>query len=577
MEGANYFILVLALMFFLTVMTSSIASRFGAPLLLAFLGLGMLAGSEGIGGLEFKNYPMAYLISSLALAVILFDGGLRTNISSIRLALKPALSLASVGVLISAVITGVFTAWLMDWDWTKGILLGSIVGSTDAAAVFSLLNNQGVKLKRRVAATLEIESGSNDPMAIFMTVAMVTALTSPEGLEYQSMLMLFVKQMGLGLLCGYIGGRLLSILINRIQLATGLYPLLALAGGLCIFALTAEIGGSGFLAIYIAGIVLGNNRLKHSLAILNVHDGFAWLGQMGLFLILGLLVSPGQLWSHADDAFLIAAVLIFVARPVAVFVGLIHIPLPYREKLFISWVGLRGAVPVVLAMFPLLAGIPNAIVYFNLAFFIVLVSLILQGWTIAPAARWLKLEVPPSPEPLQTVDVGHPDGSALQLLVYRIAPDSIAIGHTGGNLPLPKNTNVISVCRDHRFLPSPALDLLRENDLVYLLADPDATEDLTKIFFADPEYNLDAQQRFFGMFTVSGASRLADLSALYQIPVPKNERETTLDAYFAAHFPNPDVGDRVQFGRLVFIVKSIKEGSVVEAGVSFAPNAMPEH
>lgn len=571
MEGANYFILVLAIIFFLTVTTSSIASRFGAPLLLAFLALGMLAGEEGIGGVVFNNYPVAYLISSLALAVILFDGGLRTHISSVRLALKPALSLASIGVFISALITGLSAAWLLDLHWTQGVLLGSIVGSTDAAAVFSLLNNQGVQLKRRVAATLEIESGSNDPMAIFMTVAMVTALSSGQGLQYDSMLILFVQQMGLGVVGGLLGGRLLAALINRMHLATGLYPLLALAGGLCIFSFTAEAGGSGFLAIYLAGIVMGNRRLKHSISILNVHDGFAWLGQMTLFLILGLLVKPSNLWPLAPQALAIAGVLIFVARPAAVFIGLAHVRLPWREKIFISWVGLRGAVPVVLAMFPLLGGLPNAGLYFNLAFFVVLISLILQGWTIAPAARWLKLEVPPSPEPFQSVDIGHPDGSALQLLVYRIAADSSAIGHTGDTLPLPEGVRVVAVCRDHRFLPSPGLNLCRENDLIYLLADPDHEATLSKLFFADPEYNLDAQQRFFGLFTVSGTARLNDLSLLYQVDVPEDERDTPLADYLAAHLPKPDIGDRVQLGRLILIVKAVNDGRVTEAGVSFAP------
>jgi cell volume regulation protein A len=377
-----------------------------------FLVLGMLAGEDGPGGIRFDDFETAYLIGTLALAVIIFDGGLRTSRDTFRVALWPAVSLATAGVLVTAALLGLLAAWVLRLSWLEGMLLGAIVGSTDAAAVFALLRTQGAALKKRVASTLEIESGSNDPMAIFLTVALLELLVAGKsGLE-ASMALSFVRQFTIGALLGVAGGKLLVWLINRLRLITGLYPLLAAAGGLLIFAVAAQLGGSGFLAIYLAGLVLGNSRLQAAQNILRVHDGLAWLSQIVMFLILGLLVTPSQLAPIAVPALVLAAALMLLARPVAVVLSLLPFGFPWREQLYIGWVGLRGAVPIVLALFPAMYGVDNARLYFNVAFFVVLISLLLQGWTIAPAARWLGLEAPPQIEPVQRVTVDIPGTSS---------------------------------------------------------------------------------------------------------------------------------------------------------------------
>ena len=301
MEFWNLAILVAAALLLVSIVVSDISSRLGAPLLLVFLVLGMLAGEDGPGGIRFDDFETAYVIGTLALAVIIFDGGLRTSRDTFRVALWPAVSLATVGVLVTAGLVGLLAAWVLGLALLEGMLLGAIVGSTDAAAVFALLRTQGAALKRRVASTLEIESGSNDPMAVFLTVAILELLAAGKtGLEASTALS-FVMQFAIGALLGVTGGRLLVWLINRLRLISGLYPLLAAAGGILIFAVAAQLGGSGFLAIYLAGPVLGNSRLQARQTILRVHDGLAWLSQIVMFLILGLLLTPSQLVGIAVD------------------------------------------------------------------------------------------------------------------------------------------------------------------------------------------------------------------------------------------------------------------------------------
>ncbi|MGD8789661.1 MAG: potassium/proton antiporter, partial [Burkholderiales bacterium] len=370
MDFANHAVLIGAVLVMLSILASVVSQRTGAPLLLVFLAIGMVAGEEGAGGISFHNFHAAYLVSTIALAVILFDGGMRTRAESSRVGLRPALSLATVGVMLTTGIVGLAASWLLDFDWRQGLLVGAIVGSTDAAAVFSLLHSRGMHLKQRVGTTLEIESGCNDPMAVFLTLVFVAAVqTGAESLGL-SVVVDFFYQFGLGALIGLGGGRALAWLISRVNLTVGLYPLLAAAGGLTIYGATTVAGASGFLAIYVAGLVLGNTRLHAANNIRRVHDGLAWLSQITLFLMLGLLVTPSILFSTWHVGLLVAAVLIFVARPVAVWISLLPFYFPWREQVFIGWVGLRGAVPIVLATFPVLGGVANGHLYFNVAFFV---------------------------------------------------------------------------------------------------------------------------------------------------------------------------------------------------------------
>jgi cell volume regulation protein A len=447
-EFWNAAIFVGALLLVVSIVASDISARLGAPLLLVFIALGMLAGEDGPGGIQFDDFELAYVIGTLALAVIIFDGGMHTQRELFRVTLWPATSLATLGVLVTALLLGIFAAWMLGLHWLQGMLIGAIVGSTDAAAVFALLRNAGATLQERVASTLEVESASNDPMAIFLTIAVLELLVADKTQFEASVVVAFLQQFGIGALLGLAGGRLLVWLINRLRLHSGLYPLLAAAGGLFVFAATQQLGGSGFLAIFLAGVVLGNSQLQAAQNILRVHDGLSWLSQIVMFIILGLLVTPSEFVDIALPALAVAAFLILVARPLAVVASLVPFRFPWREQAFIGWVGLRGAVPVVLALFPLMYGLENARLYFNVAFFIVLVSLLLQGWTIAPAARLLKLEVPPSAEPVQRVTLDIPGHFEHEIVGYEVQAGSMMDGRALGELQLPAELQVVSVLRD---------------------------------------------------------------------------------------------------------------------------------
>jgi len=330
-------ILLAGLLLAMSILATVITPRLGVPLLLVFLIIGMLAGVDGPGGIPFSDYGLANLAGTVGLAVILFDGGLRTSAINFRTALWPSISLASIGVLITAAITGIFAAWLLDLTWAEGLLIGAIVGSTDAAAVFALLSTRAMALNTRVSSTLETESGTNDPMAVFLTLAVIGYLSSPENYTLIDSLIFLVQQMGAGTLMGLAGGVALASTLNRLDLNDSLYPLMALAGGLLIFGLTDRVGGSGFLAVYLAGLWVGNHRVHALPNIRRFHDGVAWLAQIGMFVLLGLLASPSELATVAVPGLLIALVLMLVARPIAVTLGLLPFRFPWREQVFVSW------------------------------------------------------------------------------------------------------------------------------------------------------------------------------------------------------------------------------------------------
>jgi cell volume regulation protein A len=567
-EYWNLAILVGALLLLVSIVASDISSRMGAPLLLVFLALGMLAGEEGPGGIKFDDFDVTYLVGTLALAVIIFDGGMRTRREWFRVALWPAASLATVGVLLTAGLVGAFTAWALNLRWLEGMLLGAIVGSTDAAAVFSLLRHAGTGLKERVAATLEIESASNDPMAIFLTVTLLELLATGRGEFTAAVLLAFAQQFGLGAALGLAGGALLVWLINRLTLATGLYPLLAVSGGLSIYAATAQLGGSGFLAVFLAGLLLGNSRMQAAQNILRVHDGLAWLSQIALFLILGMLLTPSELLDVATPALAIAAFLMLVARPAAVALSLLPFRFPWREQVFVSWVGLRGAVPVVLALFPLIYGADHARLYFNVAFFIVLVSLLLQGWTIAPAARWLRLEVPPGTEPLQRVTLDVPGHFEHEILCYEVRPLSPIAGRAFGELELPEDKHVMAVMRDGAPQPLRPELQFRAGDYVYVLARPKSLARLSMLFNPHVEPDRLEEHRYFGDFVLNGDAVAGELAAVYGFAIPKDAEGKTLSQLLdKASHGRVVVGDRVGLGSAELVVREIEDGKVARVGL----------
>ena len=570
MEVMNTLFVICAGLLCISILASSMSSRLGIPLLLVFLIVGMLAGEEGPGGIAFDNIDTVYVIGSLALAIILLDGGMRTRAENFKVALWPSLSLASFGVLISALITGLATAWLLGLHWLQGLLLGSIVGSTDAAAVFSLLQGKGLNLKRRVSATLEIESASNDPMAIFLTITIVEMLASGQTSFSWSFLAMLVQQFGIGGICGLAGGFFLTWLVNRVNLDSGLYPLLITSGAILVFAVTNVLGGSGFLAIFITGLVLGNSRLRSLQNILHMQDGMAWLSQIGLFLMLGLLVTPSEMLDIALPALAIAFFLILVARPIAVLICLAPFVFSWRERLFISWVGLRGAVPVMLAIFPLVAGLEQAQLLFNLAFVVVLVSLLLQGASLPIAARLCRVEIPPIPEPLHRTSLDVVVESDYELMVYQLSDSNWCVGVALRDLNMPKDTRIAALFRGRKLLHPSGSTRLELNDVLCVIGHARDLPALSKLFSTTSvPHHLNSRQ-FFGNFMLEGSALLDEVGSFYGFEVPAEWSGLTLAQFCTRQLGGrPVVGDHTEWQGMSWVVAEIVDDEIRKVGLKW--------
>jgi len=573
LDQINTLLLLSGALLFIGVLASTLSARLGLPFLLIFLVVGMLAGEDGIGGIRFDDFGAAFFVSNLALAIILLDGGLRTRMSTFRVALWPATALATWGVIGTAALLGVFCTWLLDVDWRYGILMGSIVGSTDAAAVFNLLRHSGVRLNERVGATLEIESGANDPMAILLVAVLVGILAGTGAATTASIFVQLVMQFGIGAVLGIGAGRLLAGLLRRLRLAEGLYALLIASGGLAVFAAVNQLGGSGFLAIYLAGVVVGNRHTRATSHVLRVMDGIAWLAQAGMFLMLGLLVTPSHLVEHFWEALAVALFLTFVARPLVVAATLKPMRFPNREIAYISWVGLRGAVPIVLAVFPVMAGIPDSRLLFDVTFVVVLFSLLVQGSTVPWAARRLRVEVPKSAEPIELKEVWIGRETVLALVAFRVEPQSLAIGMLPGSLTDLRDRSVrcAALVRHHRPLLEPGTTALEAGDTVWLLSSPDQVEHLAPLFGRQEQSGHLAVHNFFGEFVLDADSSAAALAATYDVELNADELSSTIGELLGKRLGHrPVVGDRVGLGSLQLTVRAVAGNQVSSVGLKMS-------
>src|SRR5688572_15365245 len=546
-------ILVTGILLLLGIVSSKLSTRLGMPVLVLFLLVGMLAGSEGVGGIEFEDYKLAHAIGTIALAIILFDGGLGTSMEAIHVSWKPSVILATVGVVLTASITGVAASYILGISMLEGLLLGSIVGSTDASAVFSILRGSGVGLPKKIASTLEVESASNDPMAIFLTVGCIELLLA-NVMFGPKLLGLFASQMLVGTAVGLIGGYAASWVVNRIELgAAGMYPVLV-------------------SAVCLAGVVIGNKKLMFQQSIRRFHDAIAWLAQIIMFVTLGLLCFPSRLLEVSGKAILIAVVLMFVARPLAVIASVLPFKFNLRELTFTSWVGLKGAVPITLATFPLMFATADkplqANLIFDVVFFIVVVSAIIQGTSLTPAARWLGLEVPRDPEPPVTLEITSLRNVDGKVVDYTITPESKAAGRLVKELALPAGVVIAMIVRGGKIIPPQGGTSISAGDHVILVL-RERTEPMVEKVFGRGE---DEQMLVPSAveFPFRGTTTVGELEAFYAIHIDAPP-ETTLDQLMRmALGPDQTAVDAVaEFEALRFrILKLSPDGHIELVGMS---------
>jgi len=467
----EYILLIIAVLIILSIVISRYTYNLGTPTLLIFLAVGMIAGSEGLGNIYFDDYRLSQNVGVIALVIILFSGGLNTKWQSVKNQITNAIVLSTAGVFLTAIFAAAFMYFVLEFDLLTCLLIGSIISSTDAAAVFSILESQRIKIKGGLSPLLQVESGSNDPMAIFLTIGTIQIITSPDS-GIGSILLLFVKQMSIGFGLSFASGLILVQFINRHKfIYDGFYPVFLLASTFLVFSLASTLGGSGYLAVYISGLILGKYEFIHKRSSLRFFDGLAWLSQICMFVVLGLLAFPSQLIPVIGTGLIVSAFLILIARPASVFLTMVFSKFNFKEKVFISWVGLRGSIPIILGTFPLVAGIENANMIFNMVFFIVITSVVIQGWSIPKVATYLGLaekEVQQIKSPIEFEPLRKTD----RVLEEFIIPFNSSIdGKKLVDLRLPENALIVLVCRDEEFLLPKGETILHSGDVLQVLTD----------------------------------------------------------------------------------------------------------
>ena len=480
--GIDYLLLTGAILLLISILIAKSLDKIGIPTLLLFIGIGMLAGSEGLGGIYFDDPSLAQSIGIIALVFILFSGGLDTNWKETKITIKPAFTLATLGVVITAVIIALFVMLIFKTTFLWGLLVGSIISSTDAAAVFSILRVGNVNLKNDLQPTLELESGSNDPMAVFLTVGTIELLLNADK-SFFDLLLYFVLQFAIGALIGLTFGKLMVYLINKLKFSyEGVYPVFALAICFLIYSIPPVIGGSGFLAIYIAGIIVGNSKIVHQKALVRFFDGLAVLSQIAMFLTLGLLVFPSRLMDVLWTGLLVSAILIFVARPISVFITLIPFKYNLKEKTFISWVGLRGAVPIILATFPLIMGVQNSNLIFNLVFFVVLTSSLVQGWSLRSVAKKLDLAIPAKKNRKIPIEFTSDSDLDTELIEIIIDEKSEIINKQIVELDFPDDCRIILIWRNNNSIVPSGGTTFQGKDKLLVLVNKENIQTVNQIF-----------------------------------------------------------------------------------------------
>lgn len=567
MSHIDTIILVSGALLLTGIASSKFSTRFGVPVLVLFLAIGMSAGSEGIGGIPFEDYGLANAIGTLSLALILFDGGLSTSLDAIRSAWKPALVLATLGVVVTAGITGLIAAKILGVSLLHGLLLGSIVGSTDAAAVFSVLRMSGIALPKRLQATLEVESGLNDPMAIFLTLGSVQLLL-PNGANAPAELFeLFARQMTIGTVVGLVGGYVTSWVVNRINLDIGgLYPILVTALALLTFGMAAHFQGSGFLAVYLAGIVVGNRRLVFKRGILLFHDALAWLSQITMFVVLGLLVFPSRLVAVTWQGLAVAIVLCLVARPLAVATSLLPFRFNIRELGLLSWVGLKGAVPITLATFPLLAGVEGAGLLFNVTFFVVVLSALVQGWTLPHVAAKLGLLLKAEAAPPVSLEISSLRYFEGDIVDYTVAPDSRAAGKQVRELALPDGVVIAMIAREQQLIPPQGLTRIEPGDHVIIVLRPGVGALVNQVFAPVEAREMVPVQLEFPLRASISVGELEEFYGFSLGAPPTDTLDAAIRRTLGAEAPR--VGSLVRFGEIALHVREIdRAGTITQVGM----------
>ena len=572
MPQTDGLILLAAVLLIVAIVSSKLSARVGVPTLVLFIGVGMLAGEDGPLGVVFDDFALAHAAGTLALLLILFDGGLRTTLASVRLAWRPALVLATVGVVVTAGITGVVASWLLGLPLVMGLLLGSVVGSTDAAAVFSILRGSGLHLEPRIAATLEVESGSNDPMAVLLTLGFVQYLSGTMDPGWP-VVGFFARQAIIGAAGGLLVGWLGTKLVNRVRLdASGLYPVLTMSVALLAYGLPAYLGGSGFLAVYLAGIVMGNARLVFKQGCLRAHDGAAWMAQILMFVTLGLLATPSRIVEVAAPGAMAAAALIFIARPAAVLVSLAPFRFAPRELAFLSWAGLKGAVPIVLAIYPLLGGLPGSLALFDIVFFVVILSALLQGWTLPWAASVLGVREDGPPEPPVSLEITSLHEVDLDIVDYRVAEGSLSASRMVRDLALPESAVVAMIAREHEMIPPRGSTVIEAGDHVFVVL-KDSVRPLVDRMFVPGRRS--EELAVVTAFRLSGASAVGEVEEFYGIHLDPDPGRALGELLAERLGEALTEGAVVEAGEFRLAVRSIEDGEVT--GVDLQVLGKPVH